>query len=211
MGPPHMGHGHGMHHGHGRGGAGVVPFRAGDWRCGSEGCSYHNFAKNVNCLRCGAPRSGAAMSVMDPSGFQAPPMHHGPPSDYGMGPGSVASTPGPAPYGPGANNFASGAAFAQPPPQQYGGMFPPMGAMQPNYAPSSVSQQSFGNPAAQAAFAGAADTQLQGQGQNGFYGQEPGADPFAFLSGGLGGMSINDEPQGVPRGRSNGQTTKSPA
>jgi inhibitor of KinA sporulation pathway (predicted exonuclease) len=33
-----------------------VPFRAGDWKCGNEGCSYHNFAKNICCLRCGAPR-----------------------------------------------------------------------------------------------------------------------------------------------------------
>ena len=27
-----------------------VPFRPGDWNCGS--CGYHNFAKNLNCLRC---------------------------------------------------------------------------------------------------------------------------------------------------------------
>ncbi|KAK5101741.1 Asparagine-rich protein (ARP protein) [Lithohypha guttulata] len=209
MGPPHMGHGHGMGH-HGRGGAGVVPFRAGDWRCGAEGCSYHNFAKNVNCLRCGASRSGAAI-VVDQS-FPSP-MGHPPPSDYGMGPGSMASTPGPGPYGPGANNFASGAAFAQPPPQQYGmpgmapgGGFPQMG-MQPGYASSTVSQTSFGHPAAQAAFTGAADTQLQGQ--NGFYGQEPGSDPFAFLAGNLGQMNIHDDPSG-PRGR-NGQSAKSPA
>ena len=37
--PPHMhggGHGHGMSHGRGMGGnGGVVPFRAGDWKCGS--------------------------------------------------------------------------------------------------------------------------------------------------------------------------------
>lgn len=35
-----------------------VPFRAGDWKCFNENCSYHNFAKNVCCLRCGAPRNG---------------------------------------------------------------------------------------------------------------------------------------------------------
>ena len=223
MGPPHMGghHGHGMagHHHGGRGGAGVVPFRAGDWRCGAEGCSYHNFAKNVNCLRCGAPRSGAAI-VVDQS-FPSP--MGPPPSDYGMGPGSMASTPGPAPYGPGANSFASGAAFGQPP-QQYGmpagmgaagGGFPQMGGMQPGYASSSVSQHSFGHPAAQAAFTGAADTQAQGQGQNGFYGQEPGSDPFAFMSAGLSNMNLNDENQNQNqnhRGRSNGQqSAKSPA
>lgn len=33
-----------------------VPFRAGDWKCKTEGCNYHNFAKNTNCLRCGAVR-----------------------------------------------------------------------------------------------------------------------------------------------------------
>ncbi|ODQ63183.1 hypothetical protein NADFUDRAFT_15008, partial [Nadsonia fulvescens var. elongata DSM 6958] len=40
---------------------GVVPFRAGDWRCGNEGCSYHNFAKNICCLKCGASRGIAAV------------------------------------------------------------------------------------------------------------------------------------------------------
>lgn len=214
--PPHMGHhGHGMGHhghGHGRGGAGVVPFRAGDWRCGAEGCSYHNFAKNVNCLRCGAPRSGAAI-VVDQSSF--PSQMGPPPSDYGMGPGSMASTPGPG-YGPGANAFGSGGAFAQPP-QQYGmpgGMgapgsgFPQMGGMTPGYASSSISHSSFNHPAAQAAFTGAADTQAQGQ--NGFYGGEQGADPFSFLSGNMQSMNINDDGQGQRR---NGgpQSAKSPA
>ena len=31
-----------------KGRGGVVPFRAGDWKCGNEGCFYHNFAKNVS-------------------------------------------------------------------------------------------------------------------------------------------------------------------
>jgi len=35
---------------------------SGDWRCGADGCSYHNPAENVNCLRCGAPRSRAAQT-----------------------------------------------------------------------------------------------------------------------------------------------------
>ncbi|KAH3674809.1 hypothetical protein WICMUC_003012 [Wickerhamomyces mucosus] len=34
-----------------------VPFRAGDWKCLNENCQYHNFAKNITCLRCGAPRT----------------------------------------------------------------------------------------------------------------------------------------------------------
>lgn len=52
--------GHGEYGGGGMSGsigrAGMVPFRAGDWKCGNEGCSYHNFAKNVSCLRCGASK-----------------------------------------------------------------------------------------------------------------------------------------------------------
>src|SRR5271163_2933625 len=46
---------------------GSVPFRAGDWKCGSEGCGYHNFAKNVSCLRCGASRAQAAL-IADSTG-----------------------------------------------------------------------------------------------------------------------------------------------
>jgi hypothetical protein len=72
----HGGHGHGHNHGHGGyggmgghvggggsggGRGGSVPFRAGDWQCGNEGCKYHNFAKNTSCLRCGASRSQAAI------------------------------------------------------------------------------------------------------------------------------------------------------
>ncbi|KIW09995.1 hypothetical protein PV08_11771 [Exophiala spinifera] len=212
---PHMGHhGHGMGH-HGRGSAGPVPFRAGDWRCGAEGCQYHNFAKNVNCLRCGAPRSGAAI-VVD-SSYPSP---MGPPSEFGMGPGSMASTPGPAPYGAGAAAFGSGAAFAQPPPSQYGmpsGMgapgagFPQMGGMTPGYASSNISHSSFG-PAAQAAFSGAADNTTPGSmpPQNGFYGTEQGADPFAFLSAGIQGLGVGDENQ-PPRRNGGPQTAKSPA
>ncbi|KIW93454.1 uncharacterized protein Z519_06059 [Cladophialophora bantiana CBS 173.52] len=213
---PHMGHhGHGVGH-HGRGGAGIVPFRAGDWRCGAEGCSYHNFAKNVNCLRCGAPRSGAAV-VVD----SAYPSPMAPPSEYGMGPGSIASTPGPAPYGAGAAAFGSGAAFAQPPsqfgmPSGMGGPptapFPQMGSMTPGYASSNMSHSSFG-PAAQAAFSGAADTNAPSNlPQNGFYGNGPGGDPFAFLSAGIDSLSMvtPDENQG-PRRNGGPQSAKSPA
>nr|CAI6421827.1 AAC_HP1_G0008080.mRNA.1.CDS.1 [Saccharomyces cerevisiae] len=40
----------------GMGGCGSnIPFRAGDWKCST--CTYHNFAKNVVCLRCGGPKS----------------------------------------------------------------------------------------------------------------------------------------------------------
>jgi hypothetical protein len=218
--PPHMighhqmGH-HGGHHamGHhgGRGGAGIVPFRAGDWRCGSEGCSYHNFAKNVNCLRCGAPRSGAAV-VVEPS-YPSP---MGPPSDFGMGPGSMASTPGPSPYGPGANAFGSGAAFAGGPPSQFGQMgppsggFPPMGGMNPGYASNNMSHSSFGHPATQAAFSGADNQGQNAPPQNGFYGNEATPDPFAFLSNQLGGLNMNNENE-PSRRNGNPQGAKSPA
>lgn len=41
------------------GGGSNVPFRAGDWKC--PACTYHNFAKNLVCLRCGS----AKMTVID--------------------------------------------------------------------------------------------------------------------------------------------------
>lgn len=43
----------------------LVPFRAGDWKCAREGCNYHNFAKNINCLRCGGPRAPSTGSEYD--------------------------------------------------------------------------------------------------------------------------------------------------
>ena len=213
----HHHHHSGHHHHTGGRGNGPVPFRAGDWRCGAEGCSYHNFAKNVNCLRCGAPRSGAAV-VVDQSYHHSP---MAPPPEFGMGPpGSMGGTPGPGSFGPGAQAFGSGAAFAQPPPNTYGMPsamgppgpgFPQMGGMTPGYASSTMSQHSFG-PAAQAAFSGAADTNPIGSGppQNGFYGNEQNADPFAFLSAGMGGLSVGDENQN-PRRNGGPQSAKSPA
>lgn len=43
------------------GGGSNVPFRAGDWKCVS--CTYHNFAKNVVCLRCGGPKTVGGAGV----------------------------------------------------------------------------------------------------------------------------------------------------
>jgi Zn-finger in Ran binding protein and others len=51
---------------------GSVPFRAGDWKCGSENCGYHNFAKNVTCLRCGASRAQAALIADSTGGLNTP-------------------------------------------------------------------------------------------------------------------------------------------
>src|SRR5277367_2714315 len=45
---------------------------AGDWKCGSEGCGYHNFAKNVSCLRCGASRAQAALIADSTGGLSTP-------------------------------------------------------------------------------------------------------------------------------------------
>lgn len=219
--PHHMGHhGHGMGHARGMGGnGGAVPFRAGDWKCGSEGCAYHNFAKNVNCLRCGAPRSSAA--VVADSAFPSPMEA---PSGFGMGPGSMASTPGPGPFAATAGGFGSGAGFGQqfggPPPSTYAlpsglgaatGPYPPMGAMTGGYGSGNPSHAtaSFGHPATQAAFTGADHgPQSAGASNGNFYGNDGGADPFAFLSSGLSGLSVNDDQSA----RRNGAVSnKSPA
>lgn len=227
MPPPHHmghhgGHGHGGHGGHGMGhhprgmggNGGVVPFRAGDWKCGSDNCGYHNFAKNISCLRCGAPRSGAA--VVADSAFPAPPMD--PQANFGMGPGSMTNAPGAAPFassGAGFNSF--GGQFAAPPssyalPSGLGaapGPYPPMGQVNPGYGSSNASHSaaSFGNPATQAAFTAADHTpQSVGASNGGFYGNDSSADPFAFLSSGLGGLTVSDDAR-----RNGASANKSPA
>lgn len=40
---------------HNTNGYSSIPFRAGDWKCAV--CDYHNFAKNIICLRCGGPKT----------------------------------------------------------------------------------------------------------------------------------------------------------
>ncbi|KAL9065741.1 MAG: hypothetical protein Q9161_008025 [Pseudevernia consocians] len=206
--PPqqHMGHhgGHGMGHGRG-GGGGMVPFRAGDWKCGSEGCGYHNFAKNVSCLRCGASRAGAA--VVADSAFPSPLE---PPSGYGMGPPSMAGAPGPGPFAGASGGFGSGGFGGQQyggPPSQYAlpsglgaptGAYPPMGA---GYG-QGHSGGPFDSRAAEAAFTSAGNGPSPSTGaQNGssaysgttYGGMDGNSDPFAFLSSGLGGLSMNDD------------------
>lgn len=212
-----MGHGHGMGHSRGMGGnGGVVPFRAGDWKCGSEGCGYHNFAKNINCLRCGAPRSGAA--VVADSAFPSPME---PPSGFGMGPNSMASTPGPGPFASTAGGFGGFSQQFGGPPNNYAlptgglgsgpGAYPPMGQMNSGYGSSNTSHSaaSFANPATQAAFTGADHGVPSTSASNGaFYGSDGPSDPFAFLSSGLGGLTVSDD----PHSRRNGtNSNKSPA
>ncbi|KAI9794497.1 MAG: hypothetical protein M1833_000357 [Piccolia ochrophora] len=215
-GPSHMGHGgHGMGHSRGMGGnGGMVPFRAGDWKCGSEGCGYHNFAKNVSCLRCGASRAGAA--VVAESGFSSP---IDAPAGYGMGPPSVAGTPGPGPFANPAGGFGSGGGF---PGQHYGGPpstyalpsglgaatgpYPPLNT---HFGPSSGSASAgpFDSRTAEAAFTNATQGPASAGAANGFYTSQS-EDPFAFLSSGLGSLTMNDD----RRDRLNGdRTNKSPA
>ncbi|KAF1998159.1 hypothetical protein P154DRAFT_536582 [Amniculicola lignicola CBS 123094] len=208
MGPPphHMGHGHGnMGHAPRGNNGGIVPFRAGDWKCGENGCGYHNFAKNVSCLRCGASRAGAA--VVADSAFPSP---MDAPSSFGMGPPSMGGTPGPGPFG-GAPFGAAGGYPAQQlggPPSSYAfptgmGAANPYGPMGAQYAPNgNMHGTSFDSRSAEAAFT-AADQYPPNQGAiNG----DSRNDPFSFLSSGFGGLSMNDDRRNVSN-----SANKSPA
>ncbi|KAI9807176.1 MAG: hypothetical protein M1825_005894 [Sarcosagium campestre] len=239
--PSHIGGhgGHGMNHSRGMGGnGGMVPFRAGDWKCGSEGCGYHNFAKNVSCLRCGASRAGAA--VVAESGFSSPIDAS---SGYSMGPPSVAGTPGPGSFASPSGGFGSGgfpghghghghshghgpgpgAGHGPGPGQHYGG--PPstyalpsgLGAATGPYPPlntqfgpsgGSASAGPFDSRTAEAAFTNAGQGPASAGPANGLYSSQSD-DPFAFLSSGLGGLTMNSDDR---RDRLNGdRTNKSPA
>lgn len=225
-GGPHMmpqhhmgGHhgGHGMGHG-GRGSGGVVPFRAGDWKCGSEGCGYHNFAKNVSCLRCGASRAGAA--IVADSSFSSPMQAQ---SEFGMGPPpSMNSSHGPpGHYGPPGGGYGAGAyannaygapsnAYA-PMPTGMGGpaaVWQPIGA--PSYSHSTGHAPGpFDSRAAEAAFTSAGGMNASTSASNGNYGNTHGGgnvgeDPFSFLSSGMSGLAVGDDNRrnGANNGRS---------
>jgi hypothetical protein len=197
----HIGGGghHGGHHGHGHGrmgGSGVVPFRAGDWKCGNEVCGYHNFAKNVCCLRCGASRAGAA--VVADSGYPSP---MDAPSNYSMNSGSMSGTPGPGPFASTGGGFPSGGGYGQQfggPPSTYalpsglaGGAapYPSLNTHFGGSAQGSHSAGPFDSRAAEAAFQ-SANNGPASAGANTFYAQNEN-DPFAFLSTGIGGLSVS--------------------
>ncbi|KAH6872069.1 hypothetical protein B0T10DRAFT_533335 [Thelonectria olida] len=91
--PPHGGYHGPLGHGGRMVGSGVMHFRAGDWKCGNEVCGFHNFAKNVCCLRCCASRAGAA--VVADSGY---PSSMDNSVQYSMSRGSMAGTPGSGDY-----------------------------------------------------------------------------------------------------------------
>jgi hypothetical protein len=215
--PHHLGHGgHGIGHSRGMGhSGGMVPFRAGDWKCGNEGCGYHNFAKNVTCLRCGASRATAA--VVAESGFSSP---LDAPTGYGMMPSAVNNAAGPSPFVSAAAPFPSAPPFAA---QHYPGpastyALPsglgtatgPYAPMAPHFGPTGQSLSAGpldSRAAAEVAFTNAAHGPSTGGPANGFYASQPD-DPFAFLSAGIGGLTVVDD----RRDKLNGdRTNKSPA
>ncbi|KAI4591704.1 hypothetical protein KJ359_012679 [Pestalotiopsis sp. 9143b] len=225
MPPPHHG-GHHHHHGgmggHGggrMGGSGVVPFRAGDWKCGNEVCGYHNFAKNVCCLRCGASRAGAA--VVADSGYPSP-MDSG--SNYGMGSHSVGGTPGPGPYASAGGPFGgAGGGYGQHfggPPSTYalpsgigGGAAPYPSALNTHIggpAPGAHSAGPFDSRAAEAAFQSAGNGPASAGPSNNFFGSQAENDPFAFLSTGIGGLTVSGDARQNGSG-AGGPQSKSPA
>lgn len=53
------------YHGYARHYGSAVPFRAGDWKCANEACQYHNFAKNLCCLKCGSGKPAAGFGLMN--------------------------------------------------------------------------------------------------------------------------------------------------
>ena len=221
--PQHMGHHGGMGGGHGGGrmggSGGVVPFRAGDWKCGSEGCGYHNFAKNVSCLRCGASRAGAA--VVADSGYPSP---MDPPSNYGMGPGSMAGTPGPGPFASAAGGFGSGTGYGGGhfggPPSTYAlpsglgastGPYP--GSLNTHFGPASGAHSAgpFDSRAAEAAFQSASNGPASAGPSNNFYSSQGDSDPFAFLSSGIGNLSMGSGDARQNGGAQLSAPSKSPA
>ncbi|KAK4159381.1 hypothetical protein QBC43DRAFT_130796 [Cladorrhinum sp. PSN259] len=207
--PPMMSHGHNMggHHGHGggghggrMGGSGVVPFRAGDWKCGNEVCGYHNFAKNVCCLRCGASRAGAA--VVADAGYPSPMDQ---PPAYGMNQAAM-GTPGPGAFS-GSGGFNSvggygGQHFGGPPstyalPTGLNNGAAPYPPLNTHFAPApgSHSAGAFDSRAAEAAFQAAGNGPASagpGPASN-FYGQSNENDPFSYLSSNIGNLSISNQ------------------
>lgn len=244
----HSGHGHGHGHGHGGyggmgghmgggsggGRGGSVPFRAGDWQCGNEGCKYHNFAKNTSCLRCGASRSQAA--IIAEGGMTNFPgnSYGGPPPNMAMGSsmggqsyggmnqeggqygGSTMSGPpgnfGGQSYGPPSTYALPSGIGAQPSPYMPGGysQMASNGAMQSQASAfDSRAEQAFnqGNSSAAGGAPGYSNGSYAGGAAYGASDAAAGAgDPFSFLSTGMGNLGIDERRNGQgPAGN-----TKSP-
>ncbi|KAF3933076.1 hypothetical protein ABW20_dc0108714 [Dactylellina cionopaga] len=180
------GHGHGMGRAISSGGS-MVPFRAGDWKCGSENCGYHNFAKNVSCLRCGASRAGAA--VVADTGYSSPIEAASPYS----GPPSAGLIPPPGALGSGGFHGPGG----YPGPQYAQGGY----GMGGSVASSSGFSSPIGNP--HMGHGGSmgvgpfdqrgGDPNFGGMGPNNGYGMQN--EDLSFLSNSLGGLGLNEEPR----------------
>jgi hypothetical protein len=169
---------------------GMVPFRAGDWKCGSDNCGYHNFAKNVSCLRCGASRAGAA--VVADTAFPSPVDSQSAYGGVSLG-GGHPGLGGPGPIG---GQFGGGGF----PGQHFGG--------QPNnfglpsglggnggFAPLNTSLGAGVGPSSGGPFDHRAEQAFSsgGNGPNGgLYSGLPGEEAFSFLSGGLGSLGLDD-------------------
>ena len=227
MGGPHM---HGSGYGGGMGGSsgrgGIVPFRAGDWKCGNEGCGYHNFAKNVSCLRCGASRNQAAV-VAEGGMTQFPGgnSYGGPPGPPSMTMGSMESssyggmTPGSSAYGGqqmgggyGGQSFGPPSTYALPsglgaPSPYMAGGYSQMGGnagMQSQGGFDSRAEQAF-NQGNSSAGGGQGGYSNGGYGNSQYGGGDGSGDPFSFLSGGMSNLGLGD------RDNRNGQNNaKSP-
>jgi Zn-finger in Ran binding protein and others len=208
---PNYGHGHGHGHGHGppnpsKSMGGSAPFRPGDWRCGVPDCMYHNFAKNLTCLRCGGSRANAIPMTgpnqfvppphynhqqmggfMDHSGPQGGPPPSGPPP-MGVPPGAFSGGAGGGPYPPG--GFGP-SAMGYPNPS---GGFDPLGAV--GYAPGVLPPGTGFDSRAEAAFSGAhvghGGHGGHGHGGPGQQGGPPGFGSAGPANGGAAGGSAFD-------------------
>ncbi|TGZ79476.1 hypothetical protein EX30DRAFT_108509 [Ascodesmis nigricans] len=199
--PAALGHGHGLPARTMPSGGGMVPFRAGDWKCGSDNCGYHNFAKNVSCLRCGASRAGAA--VVADTAFPSPVDA---PSPYGaMGLGgahhALGGTGGPigGHFGAGVGGFP-GQPFGQQSgfglPSGLGGAFPgQINAMGGGPgAPGGAGGPS--GPSGAGAFDHRAEQAFTSGGSGpGLYSGLTQDEAFGFLTGGLGSLGLDDRKQ----------------
>jgi hypothetical protein len=184
--PPSLGHGggHGMPARSMPSSGGMVPFRAGDWKCGSDNCGYHNFAKNVSCLRCGASRAGAA--VVADTAFPSPVDSQSAYGGVGIGPGHGMGG-GPGPIGSQFGSGFPGQHFGSQPgnfgmPSALGG-----GSGFPQLNTSLVVGPTAGGPfdhRAEQAFSSGGN----GPNGTGLYSGLPDNEAFSFLSGGLGGL-----------------------
>lgn len=190
--PPSMGHGggHGMPSRSMPNSGGMVPFRAGDWKCGSDNCGYHNFAKNVSCLRCGASRAGAA--VVADTAFPSPVDSQSAYGGVGLG-GPSHGMGGPGPIG---GQFGGGGFPGQ---QHFGG--------QPNNfgLPSGLGGGGGGFPQLNTSLgqgigpnsSGPFDHRAEqafssGPNGSGLYAGLPDNEAFSFLSGGLASLGLDD-------------------